>query len=265
MRQPGVWLLAFMIAGLHSTANSSEVRSASDGSSPQQGDANGQRLEGKLKDQAQAQLETSLLNKKVVSKIVFPASHLGIEVSIDGQWDMKKATRCIKDCGMGIDVGDAAVITTVKLKSEHIEIHLNGGGAGTFGDVMLGVDRSSQSGKVPGGSRINLHFNRPITFEDIQDLNRLASYLEPVVDPSAINQAATLAAIPEAFKRAAEDGQVVQGMDKATVFAIMGEPKNKNVDMSGDVPIEKWQFDLANLKTRVVTFMQGIVVKVMEF
>jgi len=256
----GLTLLAACATDLHA-----ESTGAPQATSPQQGDPNGQRLEGKLKDQAQAQLETNLLNKKVISKIVFPASHLGIDVSIDGKWDMKKATRCIKDCGMGIDVGDAAVITNVKLKSEHIEIHLNGGGAGTFADNFLGVDRSSEGGKVPGGSRINLHFNRPITFEDIQDLSRLASYLEPVVDPSAINQAAALAAIPAAFKRAADDGQVVQGMDKATVFAIMGEPKNKNVDMSGDVPVEKWQFDLANLKTRIVTFMQGIVVKVTEF
>ena len=165
---------------------------------------------------------------------------------------------------MGIEIGEAAVITAVKLKGQHIEIHLNGGGLGTFEDNLLGVKKSA-SGKNPGGSRINVRFNRPLTYGDIQDLERIASCIEPVVDSSSIHQVAKLNAIPEAFKRAAEDGQVVQGMDKATVFAIMGEPKNKNVDMSGDVPIEKWQFDLANLKTRVVTFMQGIVVKVMEF
>jgi hypothetical protein len=86
-----------------------------------------------------------------------------------------------------------------------------------------------------------------------------------VVDPSSLRQAARRNAIPDEFKEAAAKGEVVSGMDKATVFAIMGEPKTKAVDMNAEPPVEKWQFELKDLKTRIVSFKQGKVAKVDEF
>src|SRR5450759_1327609 len=37
-------------------------------------------------------------------------------------------------------------------------------------------------------------------------------------------------------------------MDKKTVFAILGEPKAKTVDVSGEDLLEKWQYELKDLK-----------------
>lgn len=232
--------------------------------------ASGEELKGAVKEQAQKQLEALLLNKQLIAKVTFPAYQSGIDLKIDGTWNMKIATRMIKDHGVGIEVDEKASVTNVKLKGDLIEIHLNGGGAGTLGDVLMTSSakkamREAGTGKAPGGSRINLRFDRDITDEDIRDLDRLVSYLEPVVDPSSLRQAAKRNAIPDEFKEAAAKGQVVHGMDKATVFAIMGEPKSKAVDMNADPPVEKWQFDLADLKTRIVTFKQGRVTKVDEF
>jgi hypothetical protein len=229
-----------------------------------------EELKGPIKEQAQKQLEALLLNKQLIAKVTFPAYQSGVDLKIDGTWDMKIATRMIKDHGVGIDVGDKASVTNVKLKGNLIEIHLNGGGAGTLGDVIMTSDakkaaREAGTGKAPGGSRINLRFGRDITEEDIRDLDRLVSYLEPVVDPASLRQAAKQNAIPDEFKEAAAKKMVVAGMDKATVFAIMGEPKSKTVDMNADPPLEKWQFELADLKTRIVTFKQGKVAKVDEF
>ena len=230
----------------------------------------GQALTGPVKDQAEKQLEALLLNKQLVAKVTFPASKDGIDLKTDGTWNMKVVTRQIKDHGVGIDVGDKASVTNVKLKDKVIEIHLNGGGAGTFGDLLLTSDdkkarREAGTGKAPGGSRIHLQYDRAISQDDLRDLDRLVSYLEPVVDAASLRQAAKREAIPEEFREAAAKGNVVAGMDKATVFAIMGEPKNKTVDMNADPPTEKWQFDLPNLKTRIVTFKDGKVVKVDEF
>ncbi len=53
-------------------------------------------------------------------------------------------------------------------------------------------------------------------------------------------------------------------MDK-TVFAILGEPNAKTVDVSGEDPIEKWQYELKDLKNQVITFRQGKVTKVVVF
>lgn len=232
--------------------------------------ANRQELKGDEKKEAEAKLEEFFLNKRLISRVTFPAYKSGIELKTDGTWDNKWATRMIKDHGVGIEVDDAATVTAVVLKEKHIEIHLNGGGAGTFGDSLMTSRakrdaRESGAGKAPGGSRINLRFERPIGHEDIDDLNTLAAYFEPLVDISSLRREASKQAIPEEFKEAAAEGRVVIGMDKATVFAIMGDPKNKMVDMSGDVPIEKWQFDLPDLTTRIVTFREGKVTKVDEF
>lgn len=232
--------------------------------------ASAEELKGPLKEQAQKQLEALLLNKQLIAKVTFPAYQSGIDLKIDGTWNMKLATRMIKDHGVGIEVDEKASVTNVKLKGDLIEIHLNGGGAGTLGDAFMTSSakkaaREAGTGKAPGGSRINLRFDRDITEEDIRDLDRLVSYLDPVVDPSSLRQAAKRNAIPDEFKEAAAKGTVVEGMDKATVFAIMGEPKSKAVDMNADPPVEKWQFDLADLKTRIVTFKQGRVAKVDEF
>lgn len=215
-------------------------------------------------------LERFLFNKTLVAKVTFPAWKDGIDVKSDGTWDARWATRTIKDHGVGIEPGDRVSVTAVKLKDKVIEIHLNGGGAGTMMDVLMTSDakkkgREASGGKLPGGSRINLKFDRPIRDEDIADLSRLALYLEPVVDTTSLRQDALKAAIPVEYREAASQYRIMEGMDKATVFAIMGEPKTKNIDMNSDFPVEKWVYELASLKTRLVTFKAGRVVKVDEF
>ena len=232
--------------------------------------ANAEELKGPIKEQAQKQLEALFLNKQLVAKVTFPAHQSGIDLKTDGTWDMKLVTRTIKDRGVGIEVDEKASVTNVKLKGDVIEIHLNGGGVGTLGDsLMMGSSKKAArdlgTGKAPGGSRINLRFGRDITGEDIRDMDKLIAYLDPVVDASSLRQAAKRNAIPDEFKEAAARGEVVAGMDKATVFAIMGDPKNKIVDMNVDPPAEKWRFELKDLKTRIVTFKQGKVAKVDEF
>lgn len=51
----------------------------------------------------------------------------------------------------------------------------------------------------------------------------------------------------------------------ARIDAILGEPKQKHVDMAGEVPTEEWQYDLPNQLTRVITFREGKVFKIDEF
>jgi hypothetical protein len=219
---------------------------------------------------AQRDLEGLLVGKVFVAKTTFPAWKDGIDLGIDGSRSLQWTTRMIKDHGVGIETGDQASVTAVKVKEKHIEVHLDGGGAGTTMDVFMSSKakrnaREASGGKLPGGSRINLRFGRPLANDDVTNLARLADYLDPVVDASSLRQAASRQAIPAEFKDAASRGYVAEGMDKATVFAIMGEPKSKNVDTSGDVPTEKWVFELKNLQTRLVTFKAGRVARVDEF
>ena len=228
-----------------------------------------QGLNGSSREEAQRALSTLFLNRQVTSKITFPGWKDGIDLKTDGSWNLKWVTRQIKDHGVGIEVGDKASVTDVRLKDKTIEIHLNGGGAGTLGDMLLTSSakkrqREGSGGKVPGGSRINLVFDRPITVEDIRNVSALIGYLEPVVDAAALQQAARQNAIPDQYKEAAARKQVVVGMDKATVLAIMGEPKSRSVDTAADPPLEKWVFETSGFKSVIVTFQSGGVLKVEE-
>ncbi|MFC1537419.1 hypothetical protein ACFL4P_01180 [Gemmatimonadota bacterium] len=223
------------------------------------------KLKGDLKKSCEAKLESILMNKTLIAKVTFPASNKGIDLKIDGTLNNKKITRTLKDKGIGIEIGSPATVTTVKLKDKDIEVHLNGGGHGTFMDRMISDDKSGKSGGVQsGGSRINLKFDRDITEEDIV-IEKLAGWLEPVVETGALAKDIALKNIPEEFKEAAEKGEILVGMDKKTVFAIMGEPKEKKVDLDKTPPVEKWQYELKSMEIMVITIEKGKVIDVMTF
>ena len=125
---------------------------------PERGSA--QLSEQTDKKACQDQVERLLLNKRLVAKATFPASAKGIDLSLDGEWDHKRTSQLIKSSGGGIDIDDPAMVTQVKVKDNLLEIQLNGGGFGTFGDLMMTGEKQrkerSVAGKASGGSRINL-------------------------------------------------------------------------------------------------------------
>src|SRR5688572_29774824 len=87
-----------------------------------------QSLDGELARETEARLRKLLLDRPVTAKVAFPATESGIDLIIDGNWDMKKVLESIEDNGIGVERAAIASITDVKLKSKHIEIHLDGGG-----------------------------------------------------------------------------------------------------------------------------------------
>jgi hypothetical protein len=221
------------------------------------------------RQRCQAELEHLLMNKRVTAKVSFPASADGIDLTLDGDWDAKETSRRIKHSGGGIDIDEPATVTQVKLKDGLLEVQLNGGGFGTFGDFMTSSEKQRQErstqGKASGGSRINLRFNRLVSCQELADPAAMIALLDPLVKADSLKMAAAQKAIPPEFADAAARKQVVAGMDKATVFAILGEPKQKQVDLAAEPPTEKWQYELPDLKTRVITFKAGKVTKVDEF
>lgn len=219
-------------------------------------------LSGDVKKEAERFLDELLMEKPLAAKVTFPAWKDGINLRLDGSWNPSEATRRIKDHGVGIEINEAVVVTDVKLKGKHIEVHLNGGGRGTFGDELLEVETTARSGaRQAGGSRINLRFDRNIQMEDLTAA-QLAAWLNPIVDVSALEQAAALSELPEEFREAAARGDILAGMTKRMVFAILGEPANKSVDLDKVPPVEKWQYDVGNMEMLVVTIVGGEVTQV---
>jgi len=221
------------------------------------------------KKQCQADLEQLLLNKRLTAKVTFPASAKGIDLDLDGGWDQKHTSGLIKSSGGGIDIDQPATVTQVKIKDNLLEIQLNGGGFGTFMDAMTTSryqqqQRSTQA-KASGGSRINLRFNKPITCFDLANAATMMAFLEPLVQADSLKAIAAQQAVPPEWAEAAAQRRVEVGMDKATVFAIFAEPKQKQVDLASEPPSEKWQYELPDLKMLVITFKDGKVSKVDKF
>jgi len=308
-----------------------------------------QPLDKSARTAAQVQIAKLLLSKSVKSRIDFPGYKDGVDLSPSGSWSTHAAAQSIEEHGVGIQKGDSAKITAIKLHEDYIEVQLDGGGAGMFAQGF-GPDRSKELGKVEGGSRINLRFERPITHGDVQDLGRFLSYLEPVVDTADIQHSADLATtlspakseapapvIAEAStfgaplldpapapkpastpkakttsksgvapvaSKAAEipsvpapasiapsapipapaaaaaptvtapakpapkqvaSTKIEIGADRMAVFQLLGQPGYKRVDVSKEVPIEKWQYDLPADGKRIITFENGKVLRVEDF
>jgi hypothetical protein len=90
------------------------------------------------------------------------------------------------------------------------------------------------------------------------------AYLDPLVDASSLKTEAAKQAIAPEWAEAVAQKRVMEGMDKNAVVAILGEPREKHVDVSVEPPTEKWVYEADTLKTVVITFREGKVVKLVE-
>ncbi len=89
---------------------------------------------------ATAQTENDLKRyfegSRVEVKIEMPASSGGVNVypERDQTLDLGHYRSLLKKHGVGVREGERIMITKIKVKDEHIEFQLGGGGYGTFGD-----------------------------------------------------------------------------------------------------------------------------------
>jgi len=89
---------------------------------------------------AQAQSEAALRDyfegRTITVKIAMPGTENGVDIypGTSKPLDYPKHADRLKDYGTAIKSGSQALVTKVKLKSDHIEFQLDGGGYGTMGD-----------------------------------------------------------------------------------------------------------------------------------
>ena len=80
-----------------------------------------------------------------------PASSDGVEIR-GGQADFHKISDRIRQYGVGVHSGQSIAITKIIVKSKNIEVHLGGGGFGTFSDRLV-VAAASSPASYEGKSR----------------------------------------------------------------------------------------------------------------
>lgn len=91
--------------------------------------------------QSEAALKQYFEGREVVLRIDMPATKDGVSIytNKDVQFDYGKYASRIRDYGTSIRKGDAIMITKVKIKGNHIEFQLGGGGYGVAGDETATV------------------------------------------------------------------------------------------------------------------------------
>ena len=91
-------------------------------------------------------LKSFFEGKTVTVKIDMPATQQGIDVhpEYSPSVDFDSYSSRIKNYGKSIWKGDQAMITKIKVKKDHIEFQLGGGGFGTFGDTVATSSVMSQ-------------------------------------------------------------------------------------------------------------------------
>jgi hypothetical protein len=89
-----------------------------------------------VKAQDEGQLQSFFEGRRVTVTIDMPGTSDGVDVQADSSQplDYHQYGQRLKQYGTAIHSRQSATVTLVKIKGDHIEFQLNGGGYGTFGD-----------------------------------------------------------------------------------------------------------------------------------
>jgi hypothetical protein len=233
--------------------------------------------------QDEARLRKALEGKRLTLKMDMPATSEGVDVfpGTNRPVDYEKVGKRTKKEGVAIKDGEAARITRVKVKDDVIEVQLNGGGYGTFGDQFNnwagteGADsgtaqqakrQNDRTEKLAGGSRFNLRYPNGVDPDDLTPaavagaLEEYASFPPGIATP-AVSQAsyaaAPAASAPPSSPAAPE--QVRKGMSSADVVGIAGVPTSSTTN--GPVTTSRYRSASGTLE---VDFVNDVAVGVRQ-
>ncbi len=82
----------------------------------------------------EAEIKRHFEGKRVTLRIDMPGASDGVDIRVDRPFDAKPYGDRLRRFGTSIRSGETATITTIKVKKDLVEFHLDGGGYGTFGD-----------------------------------------------------------------------------------------------------------------------------------
>ena len=92
-----------------------------------------------VKAQPEADLQDYFGGKNAIAKMDLPGTNDGVDLDLmadgRGRVDYDSYGKRLRNFGTAIHNGETVTITKIKLKGNHLEFHLNGGGYGIFGDL----------------------------------------------------------------------------------------------------------------------------------
>jgi hypothetical protein len=231
--------------------------------------------------QDEAPLRKALEGKRITLKMDMPATQDGVDVhpGSNRPVDYEKVGKRMKKEGVAIKDGESARITKVKVKNDHIEIQLNGGGYGTFGDGLgsLLKNQNADSGtaqqmryqnqrteKLAGGSRFNLRYPNGVDADDatpasvIQALEEYVTFPPGIVSAVASHASHSSAATAPA-SAPSPPSEVRKGMSSAEVTSAIGSPNSG----SSNGPVTTSRYRTANGAVEI-DFVNDVAVAVRQ-
>lgn len=221
--------------------------------------------------EAQQALSKALLGKDVKPLLDMPAYKEGVDIyytpptgkrADDRGIDLKGLTKWLKAKGVGVEKGEDAMITNVKVDNDKVEIHLGGGGEGRRGSNH--ANKVGAAFKRAGGSRINFRYRRPLTDQDIQTANFL-KFMGRILDVSAIEGQLDVQQMPAADKVAIDSHTVINGMTYQMVLLSFGDPEQKKVEDSTDGAFHETWYYLKDGHRWILHFVNGKVSQIQTF
>ncbi len=130
--------------------------------------------------QSESALKQALEGQTMVLRIGMPATQLGVDVypTRPQPVDFGGLARRVKEYGTAIHQGESQTITTIKVKRDHIEVHLGGGGFGTFTDLLSAPQREYAPSPYVKTSRERDLENRIKNTSDAGERRRLQRELD---------------------------------------------------------------------------------------
>jgi hypothetical protein len=119
----------------------------------------------------------------ITVKIDMPASSDGVDIrpGTDFPLDVPKTADRIKKYGVGVNTGQAIMITKVVVKSRNIEVQLGGGGYGTFGDAVASAAETptvAYQGETPREKDLKQQLKYTDDYWERQRIRRELDYIE---------------------------------------------------------------------------------------
>jgi hypothetical protein len=226
----------------------------------------------RMTPESRAQLIRTLGSEFIALKVPLPINKSGLTVNSKGEFDWKKNEMASMNAGQFIAPGITVQITNLTILDDKIIFEINGGGKKKrrfLEHIQIGAGGGTRpiarptAQAPPKGSYITIKFEK-----SVPDLtpDQVKEILSPVLEFSKKSAARTfIESVPEEFKEAAKNKQVVVGMDKDLVLAIMGRPLRKVREKKGEVETEDWIYGERPQKVIFVTFLKGRVVSVKEY
>ena len=127
---------------------------------------------------AAAELKKAFEGREVMVLMDMPASHRGVDLYLQQEPEIRFSdyAQRTKQYGISLRKEDRVMITMVKVNKKNIEIHLGGGGYGTWGDDS-GTVSPSYVGKSRRETDLEKERKRTTDAGRIRDIDRELSYL----------------------------------------------------------------------------------------